>query len=343
MADTIRCPSCGHVNEAKMVLRYRMCAECGEQIDVPEDMEELIRAHKEGEGPPPYAAPAPGMAPPPYGAPPPGEAPVQGYPPPPGAPYPYPQPYYPGYAPIPSRHPGVYDKPEEEPWIDFGALFRLLIKPKETFRELYNHTNATSGIMLVIVFSLISTGYSFAIAAAFFPDVGADAGEEEGEENPLAGLGETQLDSPFWAVLGFVLSVVSFLLVAVLVHVIVKNSKEALKPDRDKTIGLLGYAYFPGFVTGFLTTPLSLMMTDAMAAETDAGAFPEEACGILLALGIISVIVFIWELWIQGHAVSVANDTTLGMGVVFVFIAGIIIGMVVSGITIAIAFAVTLG
>jgi hypothetical protein len=342
MVDEIRCPSCGHVNDARTVLRYRMCAECGEQIDVPEDMDELIKAHKEGEGPPPYAAPAPGMAPPPYGAPPPGHPPVQGYPPPPGAPYPYPQPYYPGYAPIPSRHPGVYDKPEQEPFIDFGALFKLLFKPKDTFRELYNHTNAMSGIILVVVFTLISTGYSFAIAAAFFPDLGADA-EEQDEDNPFAGLGETPLDNPFWAGLSFVLGIVSFVLVALLVHVIVKSSKEALKPDRDKTIGLLGYAYFPGFVIGFLTTPLSLMMTDALAADTEAGAFPTEACGILLAFGVIAIIAFIWELWIQGHAVSVANDTTLGMGVVFIFISGIIIGIVIAGISAAITIAVAFG
>ncbi|MCK5253980.1 MAG: hypothetical protein KAQ96_13565, partial [Thermoplasmata archaeon] len=203
MSDEVVCPCCGRGNERGMAEKYRMCVHCGGDIGaalsqpggLPTEVREpTLGKEPEPSTPPPpepprtsYEQPPPSYGQPPtsygqppssYGQPPPayGQPPPAYGQPPPGGPYPPPgqPPYYggpppPGMFPV-TYHPGVYERPEYEPYLDIGLLFKSLFSPKKAFEELYDHTSGRQGIVLAVIFILITAVISVIASIAILGD-----------------------------------------------------------------------------------------------------------------------------------------------------------------------------
>ena len=237
-------------------------------------------------------------------------------------PYPphYPLPYPYPVAPPPTNHPGVYDRPEEAPRVDWDALARVLTRPRDAFRDLYGHTDARTGFFVYMM--LIITGGLFSLLSDF---------------TTLQGVGTTglsMLGSPMPGsviasfVAGLVISPLTFYGVCYLTHAILKSGKRALRPSLPKTIGLLSYAAMPGFVMSLFSTFTLYFVMDPLSIMV-----------CVLALGTVS---FFWSLWVQGHAVSVANDAPWSTSVGMVLLASLIIGMIIGMILTPILFVLLL-
>jgi hypothetical protein len=272
MTNGVICRECGKENEQHMAEKYGVCTNCGADLRAAKDVPVQETAMPAGGPPPPYG----------YQGPP-------SYPPPPGQ-QPYPPPGYPG-GPMFTNHPGLYERPEEPPRLDMGKLPGVLFSPRQTFYDLYHHTSAAQGWMLVAT-SLV-----------------------------------------FW---------------------LIKAGASPLRPNKEKTFGLVGYAKFPAFIMGII---LSLGSSVWMAANPDGFDIEptpgdpmgglNELCGFYLIYFLIAMVQFIWALVVHSHAASVANDTRLGPAVIFTFLGwfiafwilvgvSILIGLVIAGVALSV-------
>jgi len=329
MLGPVRCPACGRDIAVETVGLHRKCPGCGAQLEVPP-----APAPAAPTGPPPPPGPPPPYAGAPYGA-----ASYYQYPPqyayPDPYPYPYPSPYpapYPipySYAypypypfampPLPSNHPGLYERPEDAPRIDLGALVRVMFRPRDAFRDLYGHTDARIGalvfVMLTLVEGLVVLGLNLTVLSEA-ESTGIDVFASLGERIALVTFGITVATS-----------LAVFLGVCHLVHALLRGTPTTLRPSLPKTIGLLGYAAMPGLVMGVLTTTVMGAISVAVYSDWDATAW--SILGLAVASLSLAAVGLVWSLWVQGHAVSVANDVSWGKSVGVVFIAYIVVGIIV--------------
>ena len=323
MMGSVRCPACGRDNAVETVRLYRACAGCGAQLEAPPAQPAPAQgAYPPGQAawaPPPQAQPGP---PPPYGA-------AAYYQDPPQYPYPYPyaytQPYPPPYpyaypmAPPPSTHPGLYDRPEEAPRIDLGALVRVLFRPRDAFRDLYHHTDMRTGLIVFFVLTLIEGLISLALNLTVLYDASSTG------LDMFASLGERIAYVTFGITIGTGLAM--FIGVCYLIHALMRGSRTTARPSLPKTMGLLGYAAMPGLVMGVITTVVVGGISLALPSDSDVTAWSVLGLGVAsLSLALVSII---WSLWVQGHAVSVANDAPWGKSAGTVFVSYIVVGMIV--------------
>jgi hypothetical protein len=238
----------------------------------------------------------------------------------------------------PTFHPGLYDRPEREPYIDVGALFKLLFHPKEAFEDLYDHTTSTQGWILAIIFIVISGAIGLAVNLAVLGTF--DLPEDVATPGLTAGSG-------LQSIIGIFTNILFFGLTAWLFYIFVKD--KARKPDMNKTIGLMGYAKFPMFIMGIIISILTALMLSTLGWDPDD---PEAVadtvgalCGISAAIVGVGIVGFIWALWVHSHAQSVANDMASGtaMGYIFltwflVFLLMVVVGVVVAIATVGTAF-----
>ncbi len=352
MAEEVECPSCGRGNERGMAEAYRVCVHCGGDLGMVvsgSPMDELQRSidggpaegrppsqpppvQQQAPGQPSYTQPPPsyGTTPPPYGGQPYGGQPYGGqpYPPPgytPGPAYGYPPPMM--YAP--TYHPGLYDKPEQEPYIDIGNLFKLLFRPKEAFEDLYDHTTGTQGAILAIIFivigAIVELVSNLAIWGSFdLPDDATVPGVV-GASGALS-------------IVGIFTSIVAFFMTAWMFHAFIKE--KARKPDLSKTMGMMGYAMFPAFLIGIIiaiAAPATLAGID-FDADPDAGV--GTLCGFLALVMVVGIIGVIWAVIVHSNAQSVANDISTGSAFGWLLLSWIIVGIIIAVIQAVIGLAI---
>jgi hypothetical protein len=285
---------------------------------------------QQGPGQPSYSQPPPsyGQPPPPYGGQPYGGQP---YPPPgygPGPAYGYPPPFM--YTP--TYHPGLYDKPEREPYIDVGNLFKLLFRPKQAFEDLYDHTTSTQGSILAIMFIIISA------VIGIMTTYGVLGTLDVPDDSAVPWVNST--NGAMSAVQVFI-NIMAFFLTAWLFHGLVKG--RAAHPDQSKTIGMMGYAKFPAFLVLTIigiATPLILLSSGFDASDPDTA---DEAIGSLCGLVVLVIglgsVGFFWSIWVHTHAQSVANDVSTGTAFGYLFLSWIIIGIITAAISTVISLA----
>ena len=315
---------CGKENEQEMAAKYGVCTNCGADLRAAQEAPVQETAMPAGGPPPAYGYQGPPR-----------------YQPPPGG-QPYPPPGFPGGYMPPSNHPGLYERPEEPPRLDLGTLPRVLFAPREAFYDLYHHTSAAQGWMLVVLFSVLGSVIGYVVSFAL--GLGADV---EGAQ-PITGVGAVV--SIVGIIINVLISLFIFWVATSLVFWLIKSGASPLRPNKDKTFGLVGYAKFPAFIMGLV---LSISMSAWLAANPDAfdidttGADPlagfDQLLGYYALCTVITVIQFIWALVVHSHAASVANDTRLGPAIIFTFLAwfiafwilfavSIVIGLLIAGI-----------
>ena len=341
MPGEVICPSCGKPVDAELAKKYRVCTHCGNDLSTP--VEAPIQ-----ETAMPTAAPWPGP-----GVPPGQQPPVQqfgqldGQQPYGQQPYgqqPYPMPYQQPYgtpmygAYPPTNHPGVYEKPEETPRFDIGNLLRVRFSPQRAFENLYNHSSAKHGIILAIVFAILSAGISAVLMTSLVGSIDLP------EEANTAFVGETEISVVSLAV-SVVLSLVFFLLSAYLIHAFLKG--KGVRPSLEKTIALTGYAKLPGLIISIVIAFLIPMMLGGLPSEffdddptNDEDAAAEaigNICGITVLIVVVLIVGLIWALWVHGHAAAVANDTNFGTAIGYVFLAWFLVFLIAFAISLVLS------
>jgi hypothetical protein len=238
----------------------------------------------------------------------------------------------------PTFHPDAYARPEEEPRLDIGALFRVLFTPKAAFEDLYNHSSTNQGIILAIGFILITSILAYAFNVAI---LGSDF-EVPDDATTFGNTGVSILGTVISVVTGLVM----FLLAGWLVYVLLKGPGKARRPDFSKTIGLIGYAKFPAFILGILVAILTPIMMDSVNFDDLTSDDPDQVtsglgafCGALAGLVVIWIIMLIWGLWVHSHAASVANDVSMGTAFGFTLLAWFIALIIMIAIVTVVAIA----
>ncbi len=264
----------------------------------------------------PYPYPPPHQQPYPY--PPPHQQPYP-YPPPPYPypyyyPYPYPVPYY----PPPSLYGDLYEKPPEQPRLRLDILPKVMFKPKEAFQEIYPHTTKIQGILAVLFLSIIYT----AIQIAFYL------------LSEYLVSGWTNYSVWFAGYPGFLpypiiqfifsipIAIISLYLTGYFSAVITRELRG--RRDVDKTIGLLGYGYIVSVVLGFIT--LIILLSIGPSPFTDQSL--DTIFIFIIVFFILIIINLIWTLWVNGYAIAIANNVSLGRGIVAYFLAQIVVGII---------------
>lgn len=230
-----------------------------------------------------------------------------------------------------SYYPELYRKPGQEHKLRFDALPKILFKPKEAFAEIYHNTGISQGIIVGIIIYVISILISYSastMSGSPYAGLGGRYYLEQSSALPLLGLA-----------MGIPLSIVSLLAMGWLSAKLAKAIGEG-RGDVGKTIGFFGYATVVSLVIGIIN---SALIASRVIKFYPAGEYElYELAPFLLGMAILSlvgIISFIWSLWVNGTATSVANDVSVGIGVVSYFLAVIIIGVIIVGISIGIAAA----
>ena len=247
--------------------------------------------------------------------------------------YPYPPPYpsYPGYHYYPpqyykqTHYPGLYQEPPQDPKLRLDLLFKILFWPKKAFRELYHQTTLREGIIIFILITIFSALVNFVnqllLPAAMFGTYNSYNSFNTGS-------------SVFQYIIPFIALPLGLLMLYLTGWLSAKFSKSIGRGfgDVDKTIGLFGYAAIVGLVIGLI----QLLMIGGMILAR--GPISEDYGGSALTSGntfvfmafmfILIILSFFWGLYVYGSAISVANDVSLGEGMVSYFIASLIIGII---------------
>ena len=215
-----------------------------------------------------------------------------------------------------------YSQPERPPRIRWDKIFNVLFAPVETFREIYHDTTKMQGIIVTTFFTILSVALSLFFYSTF--------GFYE------TGMGVSDNDSGF---LWFFIIITAITIPLAIVGLYLSGYFSAMIAggmggfkNPDKTIGLVGYGVIVSFIMGTIQLSVLSVVTDPNPEVYDSsyGA----SIGIAIVFGIIS---FIWSLWVNGSAVSVANDVSLGKGVLSYFLGLILTWIVIAVISFMIA------
>lgn len=90
-----------------------------------------------------------------------------------------------------------------------------------------------------------------------------------------------------------------------------------------KTVGLLGYRTIIDLIIGVIK--MVLMIAGIALVAASATVYGAVAAGPTAIGWVLIILTFVWDLFIGGNAVAVANDTSLGAGIASYFIAALII------------------
>lgn len=225
-------------------------------------------------------------------------------------------------------HPGVYERPKQEPYLDIGNLFRSLFSPKAAFEDLYDHTSGRQGIVLAVTFILITAIISIIASIAILGDI------DDPGDSPVPTGTDGSVSS---AVSNAIIGLVMFFLSAYIIHYFLSQGK-GRRPDKDKTTGFLGYAMFPFFLIGIPLAIVSLTLVASIDTEAMESEDPDivmealgEICAPLVMVLVLSAIAFVWCIWVHSHAQSVANDTAAGTAFGYILLTWILVG-ILSGV-----------
>lgn len=211
--------------------------------------------------------------------------------------------------------------------LDLGVLPKVLFSPRAAFESIKDKTNMGDGIIMYLILGIVSFIISAIITMAAFGTMVSPGGA-------AFGIG--------WAIVGLVIGLVIGIVFLIIIALLAAKIATALTKgnyNMDKTVGFLGYGEIVGLVMGVL---ISLVMVGIgfNFASVDPNSVPAVNMGALGALSILGIIAFIWQLYVNGTGVAVANDVGTGIGIVSYFIAALIIGLIVAAIAVAIIAAI---
>lgn len=186
--------------------------------------------------------------------------------------------------------------------LNFGILPKMLFKPREAFSQL--QATATDGIILIVLFSIISQGINFALGTAI------------------------ELST----ILSSISHIVAFIVIAWLVAALVKRLDKGTG-DFGATLGLMGYTTFLAFIFLIIIDIIGLAGISVGVNAASLSGNPTALASAGIVAGIIGVVYFVWSLWLVSTAISVANKIStwnaLGTYLLLAVIIGLIEGFVI--------------
>lgn len=201
-----------------------------------------------------------------------------------------------------THYPDLYGRPKQHPRLDLADLVRILYSPTSAFKRLYLATDMHRAIAIVIVFSMLSVAVSVLVTIDMADLVGYDTRD-------AIYLGAS-------SVIALLLSIFTFLIFAMTASALAKGMFGG-RGERAATITLLGYC-FPLYV---LVNIMVLAVFRIGLGVIEAGPIWEwtsselnrASAGVIL-LVVVALIGVVWLLVISSKAISVANDISVGEG-----------------------------
>ncbi len=195
-------------------------------------------------------------------------------------------------------------------------LHRVLYKPRSAFEEIRPEVKPIHGVLLAIVLISMGTLISFG-STGDIQDMMEDAAERG--ELPEEILQETGMEENMVFQAGNIaLAIISGVLiffVSVVIAGWIASAWDKKEFDIDKNIGLLGYST----ILDLITTLILFIVILLVAGSGLTG---------ILAIVVIGLLFFIWELWIKGTGIAVANEVSTVKGMFCWLIATIILGLI---------------
>ncbi len=220
--------------------------------------------------------------------------------------------------------------------IEFGALPGVLTSPTKTFERLKEGANLLDGLKLWLLVGAVVTAIPIIVAKLA---QSASAG--------LSGLSFSQglTTSPAAVILYYLITLMAGLAIFLFFSWLVAKLSGAVggkAGDFGRSAGLLGYV--AAAFNLFIGIPLAVIqaLVSVNAVSTTARSFgPGGGLNIgafmaLMALGIVGLLVMVWQWLVAGKASAAANGSTWGQGILAVFLAALIVGVILfaGGITI---------
>jgi hypothetical protein len=215
-----------------------------------------------------------------------------------------------------SHYPGLYMQPKHAPRLDLSDLLRVSFSPTKAFLSLYRSTNLQRALVIVVLFSIISSVVSLLVTA----DMEQVLGYSRGDAFELA----------FQGFVSWMVSLLAFLIFGIIAALVAKDVFGG-RGERSATLMLTGYAY-PVYV--LLSMVLLFLFTtgfrglDLTRVQDWTGNELNQAIAAGAVLLIVALVGLIWLLWIVSNAVSVANDISKGEAAMSCILAAIAAGVV---------------
>lgn len=216
----------------------------------------------------------------------------------------------------------------------YDQLHKILYKPRDAFEKMKPDVTLEEGIIVAAVLLALGTLISFGIITGTIGETPDTLPSELQEPiSELTGL------SAVGAISSIVMAIIVLFISALFAGWIASSWANKENKPR-KTISLIGYSTILDFVQSVIMgIILAVILRSLIGALTGGGATmepPSNLMSSLAAVTIIGILFFIWELWVKGTAIAVANDTTTAKGIISWFIATIIIALVIMVITLVI-------
>jgi len=210
-----------------------------------------------------------------------------------------------------SHYPGLYMQPKRPPRFDLRDLLRVMYSPSKAFPSLYLSTNLQRSLAIVVLFSVVSSLASILVTL--------DAGSVLNFDTRNA------LEVSARGAVSWLITLFGFLVFGV-VGAVLSRGVFGGRGERTSTLTLLGYC-FPAYVVlsiillSIFNVGLRGLDILNMSAWTDAQLEQAMVTGVLL-FGVL-IIGLIWLVWVVARAFSVANDVSMGEGVLTTILAAI--------------------
>ncbi len=210
-----------------------------------------------------------------------------------------------------TRYPGLYSRPKEAPRFDLGGMMRAAALPSDAFQRLMVRTDFGHAMVIVILMTLVGTVVAGAVSWALLEELGYYT-----SNNLWLAVGEA---------LNFGIQIITFFVFAFSAALISKGMFRG-RGDYASTATLMGYA-FVWFTVFSLATSIvfSTIVVDVMSEQSGTVTASMLALALLFLILLIGLV---WLLWMSARAVSVANDISMGEGILTIIIAALLTGTV---------------
>jgi len=208
-----------------------------------------------------------------------------------------------------------YMQPERSPRIRLDKILLVMVMPRKSFMDIYHDTTKVQGIFITIIFTSLFVVLSMMIYA-FIGNSGYPLNLFNIEsifDNPLIFIAYTT--APLF-IIGLYLTgnfSADF------------AGKIGGYTNSNKTIGLLGYGAVVYFILGLMLTLIPALFTNMNPNINN------ESNNYLFDRGFIIffvLIILVWIFWVNGSAVSVANDISIPRGILSYFFGLFIAGLI---------------
>ncbi len=220
-----------------------------------------------------------------------------------------------------TRYPGLYSRPKEAPRFDLGGLMRTAALPSDGFQRLFVRTDFGHAMIVVIMTALVGSIVAGLVSWTLLDELGY------------------YTSNNLWLVvsesMSFSIQIVTFFVFSFSAALISKWMFKG-RGDYSATATLMGYAMvWYTAISVSMSVVFATVFMDAISRDDPTVTASVIALGLLFVVLIVGLI---WLLWVSARAVSVANDISLGEGVLTIIISSLIVGAV----TIAVSLFVTL-